>query len=215
MTAGGLRRFTRPAPVVQAPHPGNKPAERCEMCGVGIADRHGHVVALDDRSLRCVCRPCHLLFNPSGAGGGRFRAVPERYLTDPEHRFTDDDWDLLQIPVTTAFFFVNSDLDRVVACYPSPAGATECLLDLDGWAQLERTRPLLSALAADVEAVYVTRGSAGPEAFLIPIDACYALVGDLRLRWRGLDGGEPVRRALTGFVDDLRGRSRSLLSGQV
>jgi len=214
MTGTGLRRFTRPAPAVTTADRGDPPTERCEMCGVEIGNRHGHVVALDDRSLRCACRPCHLLFTAKGAGGGRFRAVPERYLTDPEHRLTDADWELLQIPVTTAFFFVNSDLERVVACYPSPAGATECLLDLDGWAQLERTHPLLSALEADVEAVYVARGGVGLEAFLIPIDTCYELVGDVRLHWRGVDGGAAVRRALTGFADILRARSRSL-SGQV
>jgi hypothetical protein len=136
--------------------------------------------------------------------------VPERYLTDPAHPLTDDDWDLLGIPVTTAFFFVNSDLDRVIACYPSPAGATECLLDLAGWARLGRTHPLLLAPAADVEAVYVTRAGPGLEAFLAPIDACYALVGEVRLRWRGLDGGAAVRRTLAGFADDLRTRSGSL-----
>jgi hypothetical protein len=180
------------------------------MCGVGIGDRHGHVVALDDRSLRCACRPCYLLFERPGAAGGRFRAVPQRYRIDPAHRLTDDDWESLRIPVTTAFFFVNSDLDRLIACYPSPAGATECLLDLDGWQRLARTHPLLRAAAPDVEAVYVTRAGAGPEAFLIPIDACYAFVGEVRLRWRGIDGGEPIRQAATAFVDDLRVRSGPL-----
>jgi hypothetical protein len=208
VTVTGLRRFARPAPAAAAPEA--RPVERCEMCGAEIADRHGHVVALDDRSLRCVCRPCYLLFIREGSGGGRFRGVPERYLTDPAHRLTDADWDLLGIPVTTAFFFVNSDLDRVIACYPSPAGATECLLDLSRWAELGRTHPLLLAPQADVEAVYVTRAGAGPEAFLIPIDACYALVGEVRLRWRGVDGGEAIRQVMTGFADNLRARSGDL-----
>jgi Family of unknown function (DUF5947) len=194
VTANGLRRFVGP--------PTEQPVERCEMCAVPIGDRHGHVVALDDRSLRCACRPCHLLFDRPGAGGGRFRAVPERYLTDPAHPLTDRDWAVLEIPVSTAFFFVNSDLGRVVACYPSPAGATECLLDLDGWARLEQTHPLLRAPAADVEAVYVT----GREAYLVPIDACYALVGEVRLRWRGIDGGGAVRQTIAGFADGLRAR---------
>jgi hypothetical protein len=214
MTATGLRRFTRPAPGAAAPYLPDRPGGRCEMCGTGLGERHGHVVALDDRALRCACRPCYLLFAPAGAGGGRLRAVPERYLTDPANRLADDGWDLLRIPVTTAFFFINSDLDRVVACYPSPAGATECLLDLDGWRELQRTYPLLRMPAADVEAVYVTRTGAGLEAFLIPIDACYALVGEVRLRWRGLDGGDEVRRAMAAFVDDLRGRSRPLPPGE-
>jgi hypothetical protein len=207
MAATGLRRFARAAAAAE---PAQPPAERCEMCGVGLGDRHGHVVALDDRSLRCACRPCYVLFHRPGAGGGRFRAVPERYLTDPAHPLTDLDWDLLGIPVTTAFFFVNSDLGRVVACYPSPAGATECLLDLNGWQRLGLTHPLLAAPAPDVETVFVTRTGDGLEAYLIPIDACYALVGEVRLRWRGLDGGDAVRQIMIGFVDGLRTRSGSL-----
>jgi hypothetical protein len=224
MTGAGLRRFARPAPAA-APDPPGRPAAGCELCGAGLGDRHGHVVSLDDRSLRCACRPCYLLFGPQGAGGGRLRAVPERYRTDPARPLTDDDWDLLQIPVTTAFFFVNSDLGRVVACYPSPAGATECLLDLPEWERLRQSHPLLSAPVDDVEAVYVTRDRgarpltprvhAGLEAFLIPIDACYALVGEVRLRWRGLDGGDDVRQVLADFVGDLRTRSRPLRPGEV
>ena len=136
--------------------------------------------------------------------------MPRRYLTDPAHPLTDADWELLGIPVTTAFLFVNGDLDRVVACYPSPAGATECLLDLAEWDRLGRSHPLLSAPAADVEAVYVTRTAGALEAFLVPIDACYELVGEVRLRWRGVDGGEGVRRAVAWFAEGLRARCRPL-----
>jgi hypothetical protein len=168
------------------------------------------VVEVEKRSLACACRACYLLFTRDGAAGGRYRAVPDRYLSDPAHPLTAADWDELQIPVTTAFFFTNSELGRVVACYPSPAGATECLLDLDAWERLTRTHPLLGAVAPDVEAVFVTRTDAGLEAFAIPIDACYALVGEVRLRWSGLDGGEEVRQAMAAFVADLRARSRPL-----
>jgi Family of unknown function (DUF5947) len=139
-----------------------------------------------------------------GAAGGRIRAVPERYLSDPARPIAEPDWDLLQIPVTTAFLFHNSDLDRVVACYPSPAGATESLLDLAGWDRLRQAYPLLRVPAPDVEAVYVT----GPEAYVIPIDACFALSGAVRLRWRGFDGGDEVRQTLAAFRADLRRRSR-------
>lgn len=210
---GGLRRFTVPAPAAGRREP--RPVEHCEMCGNELGDRHGHVVALDDRALRCACRPCYLLFTPAGAGGGRLRAVPERYLTDPDHPLADDDWELLHIPVTTAFLFVNSDLGRVIACYPSPAGATECLLDLDGWAQLRRAYPLLRMPAADVEAIFVTRTEDGLGSFLVPIDACYALVGEVRLRWRGLDGGVALRQVIADFVGDVRGRARSLRPEEV
>ena len=109
------------------------------------------------------------------------------------------------------FLFVNSDLDRVVACYPSPAGATESLLDLDGWTGLRQRVPAVGGRpSADVEAVYVTRGDAGPEAYLVPIDACFAMVGVVRSSWRGLDGGAEARRATAAFVQDLHERSRPL-----
>ena len=205
MTAMGLRRYAVAAPAA-APPPG---AERCALCGAELGDRHGHVVALDDRALRCTCRPCFLLFTPAGAAGGRIRAVPERYLTDPGRPISEPDWDLLQIPVTTAFFFVNSDLDRAVACYPSPAGVTESVLDLAGWERLRQVYPLLRRPEPDVEAIYVT----GTEAYLVPIDACFALAGAVRLRWQGMDGGPSVRQALAAFRDDLRRRSRPCEAG--
>jgi hypothetical protein len=42
------------------------------------------------------------------------------------------------------------------------------------------------------------------EVFLIPIDQCYSLVGELRLRWQGFDGGAEARAALAAFLDRLR-----------
>jgi hypothetical protein len=173
-----------------------------------LGGRHGHVVALDDRALRCACRPCYLLFTPAGAAGGRIRAVPERYLTDPARPIADLDWDQLEIPVTTAFFFVNSDLERVVAGYPGPAGVTESLLDLAGWERLRQAYPLLRLAHPDVEAIYVTGAGQNLEAYLVPIDACFEMAGAVRLRWQGVDGGAGVREALTAFRDDLRRRCR-------
>lgn len=210
----GLRRYAGrmpAAPELVSPDP---PAQRCEMCGTELGDRHRHVVALDDRAIRCVCRPCGLLFAPTGAGAGRIRVVPERYLTDPARRIADEDWDLLGIPVMPVFLFVNSDLGRVVACYPSPAGATESLLDLDGWAGLVQAYPLLRMPVADVEAVYVTRTDAGLEAYLVPIDACFEVVGLVRLRWQGPDGGDTVRQTTATFLQALRDQSRPLRSAE-
>jgi Family of unknown function (DUF5947) len=212
VSAAGLRRFARPQPQQDTrPEPGAAAAaERCEMCGVPVDERHGHVVEVEKRSLVCTCRACYLLFTRDGAAGGRYRAVPERYLVDPAHPLTDPDWDELQIPVTTAFLFTNTAVGRVVACYPSPAGATECLLDLAAWHRLAGSHPLLSAAEPDVEALFVTRTDSGLESFLVPIDACYALVGAVRLHWTGFDGGDEVRRALASFTADLRARSRPL-----
>jgi uncharacterized protein DUF5947 len=188
VTAAGLRRYARAEPAA-APAPPPAVVERCGLCGADLGGRHGHVVALDDRALRCTCRPCYLLFTPAGAAGGRIRAVPERYLTDPERPIADSDWDRLQIPVTTAFF------------------------DLAGWERLRQSYPLLCRPEPDVEAIYAT--SAGPaiEAYLVPIDACFALAGAVRLRWQGIDGGPDVRQALAEFRDDLRRRSRPYGAG--
>jgi hypothetical protein len=187
-------------------------AERCEMCREVLTDRHGHVVDLDKRSLACTCRACYLLFTHAGAAGGRYRAVPEHVYHDPGRPLTEADWNELQIPVAMAFFFINSALGpagRVVAGYPSPGGATECELDLAAWDRLAAAYPLLGGLAPDVEAILVNRVGTGQdlEVFLMPIDECYALVGELRLRWQGFDGGAEVRESLAAFLDGLRRRA--------
>ena len=106
--------------------------------------------------LMCACRGCYLLFTADGAGGGRYRAVPDRYLAFPDFHLSPAQWDALQIPVSVAFFFVNSSLDRVAAFYPSPAGATESLLSLDTWDELVGGQPASwPTLQPDVEAFLV------------------------------------------------------------
>lgn len=214
--AVGLRRFAAGTPVVvdQTAAPA---VERCELCGEPLDARHGHghVVDIEKRSLACTCRACYLLFTRdgaglTGAGRSRYRAIPDGVRHDPEHPLTTMDWDALDIPVGTAFLFHNSELGRMVACYPSPAGPTECELDLAAWARLAPEYPLLSAITPDVEAVYVTQSDAGIEAFAVGIDACYALVGQVRMRWSGLDGGEEVRQLLAAFLADLRQRCQPL-----
>ena len=215
----GLRRFAQPAlPRRVAGRPVDATVgaaveaavERCEMCATPLAERHGHLVELDRRTIACACRACYLLFTRDGAGGGRYRAVPDRYLHDPDDPLTPAEWEALGIPVAMAFFFTNSDLGRVVAGYPSPGGATECELDLTAWQDLTRTHPLFAAAAPDVEAVFVTDLAA----FLVPIDACYSLVGRIRLLWRGVTGGDEMRQGLDDFVADLRARSRPWTAGR-
>jgi len=196
---GSLKRFfaTRPAP---------RAGEVCEMCRAGLAEEHAHVVNVETRALLCACRACYLLFTHEGAAGGKFRAVPERYSYAPELRPTDAQWDTLQIPVGTAFFFVNSALGRSVALYPSPAGAAESQLPLETWDELVRAHPRLAAIAPDVEALLVSRGPESFECFLVPITSCYELVAVIRRHWKGFDGGEEARREIAGFFARLRER---------
>jgi len=198
-----------PGPAPEAPQDASAAAEQCEMCLGVLDERHGHLVDMTKRSLLCACRACYLLFTHEGAAGGKYRAVPERVCRDPGHPLTDAEWNELQIPVAMAFFFVNSELGQVVAGYPSPGGVTECELDLAAWDRLAATHPLLAAMAPDVEAVFVNRTDTH-EVFLIPIDECYALVGQLRMCWQGFDGGAEARAAVAEFLAGLRRRAVAL-----
>ena len=205
--ASGLRRFARPQPA-----PGKAtPDERCELCGMSLDEGHPHMVDLQRRSIACACKACALLFTRPG---GRYRTVPDRVRRDSSAPLTEAEWAELQIPVSIAFFFINSALGRVIASYPSPAGVTECELDLAAWDRLAAAHPLLGAMAPDVEAILVTGGgpreSGDIETFLVPIDICYSLAGALRLDWHGFDGGAEVRRILADLLASLRRRARPL-----
>ena len=188
------------------------PGERCEMCATPISDEHAHVVNVESRNLLCTCRACYLLFTSEGAAQGKFRAVPDRYLYAPSFAFGDAQWDALEIPVRIAFFFLNSSLGRVVAFYPSPAGATESQLPLEAWQEVVQANPVLETLAPDLEAllVYGRRDRSGFDCFLVPIDACYELTGVVRQRWRGFDGGEEAWREIEAFFTRLREKSREV-----
>lgn len=184
------------------------------MCAEPVPDEHSHVVNLDNRSILCTCRPCYLLFTQRGAAGGRYTAVPDRYLSLSSSALSAAEWDALQIPVGVAFFFFNSDLAQATAFYPSPAGATESLLDLSTWISMVAAHPVLATLEPDVEALLVRTGDDGVvDGFVVPIDACYELVGHLRLLWRGFDGGSDVHRKITDFFDGLRARAKVAIDG--
>jgi hypothetical protein len=206
--------------------PKPRPGERCELCAQLIPDEHNHVVDLESRSLMCACRPCYLVFSPHGSGGNRFRAVPDRFISFSDFTLSSAQWDALQIPVGVAFFFMNSSLNHIAAFYPSPAGATESMLSLDSWDEIVSANPALATLQPDVEAFLVRSADrrsvdvqqhavgAGVEAvqaecFLVPIDVCYELVGELRRLWKGFDGGTEARAALDGFFDGVRSKARA------
>lgn len=212
-TGRGLRRFLGPAPAEP---------ERCELCGIEVSEGHRHLVDTEARSLACACRPCALLFDRPGAGAGRFRTVPDRCLTDSRLDLDTERWAGLRIPVSIAFFFHNSTLGRPVALYPSPAGATETEIEPDAWQRAFGDSPLATLLAPDVEALLVRRaeprdaqagagagpvGGDGGACYLVPVDVAYELVGRLRLRWQGFDGGAEVRSELADFFHRLAQRA--------
>ena len=210
---GVLRRVMRPR---ERPPAG----EVCEMCGEPVAPGHAHVASLSERRLLCACRACYLLFTQEGAGARRLRAVPERYREASDFAFSQAQWDSLAIPVDLVFLFHQSDLTdpnaerTVVACYPSPAGATESELDLGSWLEIAAANPVLADVEADVEAVLVRRHGDGEfTCLVVPIDACYELVGLVRLHWSGFHGGEEVWRRIDEFFAGLRLRALGTRAG--
>jgi hypothetical protein len=193
----GLRPVLELHGLVPPPTPAVEPAdspvtllptrapERCELCGGAAGDPHPHVVDLERSgaaSLSCACRACHLLLASDGAGGGRWRAVPE-------HRRAVDPVEIPGVPVGVAFVVVDSRRGGPVAYYPGPAGATESELDV--------AVADLPALVPDVEALVVRDG----EAFVVPVSAAYELVGELRRAWEGITGGDAPARVLDAFFE--------------
>lgn len=198
-----LRRITatRPEPMTEP---------RCEMCAVSIAEEHQHVVNLESRALMCTCRPCYLLFADENAEM-QYRAVPDRYMSFPDFTLSPGQWEELQIPVGLVFVFHNSVQDRMVVFYPGPAGATESELELTAWESIQAVNPELGHLRADVEALLLRSGEGfdrDTTCYLVPIDACYELVGRLRMVWRGFDGGTEAREAIEEFFTSVEQRTR-------
>ncbi|WTG93948.1 DUF5947 family protein [Kitasatospora sp. NBC_01560] len=200
-----LRRLREPVP----PQP-----ERCAFCGQHVPAVHRHLVDTEEQQLTCVCTACRLLFQQPGAAGGRYRAVPDRHLADPDHRFGEAQWAALGIPVGTAFVFRNSRQDRLVLLYPGPGGATESEPDEAAWQAALGGSRLAAELEPDVEALLLRRPSDGAvQCFLVPIDSCYELVGRLRRCWKGFDGGSEARAELDAFFARVSGQARTLREG--
>jgi len=189
--------------------------EQCELCGIGLSDDHEHLYDVEKRQLACACPTCAVL-SEVRAGRTTYRRVPRRYLALRDFRMSDEQWDSLAIPVNMAFLTTGSD-GGLHCHYPSPAGATESLLTLEGWEELVAQNPVLSTLEPDVEALLVSRVGerhedvegqpTEHEYFLVPIDACFELVGLIRVHWRGFSGGGQAWERIGDFFAGLRARA--------
>jgi hypothetical protein len=190
--------------------------EHCELCHGELAAEHPHLIEVKQRKLICSCDACAMLF--TGRAGAKHRRVPRQIRLLPNFHMTDAEWDGLMIPINLAFFFQNSLDSRVTALYPSPAGATESLLSLAAWNTIVQSNPALHALEPDVEALLVnrvgqSRGAAAAEYYIVPIDACYKLVGLIRMHWRGFSGGTEVWQEIGAFFSHLRDRAEIVNEG--
>ena len=205
-----LRQLARPASAAAgtngAPARGNGPAgESCDLCGNEIPPDHRHVLQLTERRILCVCESCLAL----RSGDPELRPSGTRVVWLDDFELSDELWARFQIPIGLAFFLRDSAAGRVVALYPSPAGATESELDLDAWDELGAANPALADLEADAEALIVNRMGEPPQHAIAPIDECYRLVGLIKASWEGISGGVGPEEAIERFFDELRVRSAS------
>lgn len=196
---GVLRQFVRRKRAV----------ERCELCSAEVAAEHPHLIEPQSRKLLCTCNACAILFSGMGT---KYKRVPRRVLALENFRLSDGQWDSLMVPISMAFFFRSTPDARVVAFYPSPAGAVESLLPLETWKDIETANPVVTEMEADVEALLVNRvgharGFTAPEYYLLPIDECYKLVGLIRANWRGLSGGTEVWQEIARFFEEMKNRA--------
>src|ERR1700759_1451605 len=132
-----------------------QPAESCDLCSSGLGREHAHLVEIPLRQIICACDVCATLFD--GIIGGRYKRVSKRVQVLTNFQMTDTHWESLLIPINMAFFFRSSTEGRIVALYPSPAGAVESLLPLDAWTEIVGENAVLKQLQPDIEALLVNR----------------------------------------------------------
>ena len=201
--AAVVRRL-RAMPRAKGPPPPRPPegagGERCELCSLGIGDAHRHLLHLVERRIVCVCDPCWAM----RSGDAEYRPTGSRTRWLPDLAVPDELWARFAIPIGLAFFLHSAPAGRVVALYPSPAGATECELDLAGWELLVAMNPVLGDLEPDVEGLVIDRMATPHRYAIAPVDRCYELVGRIKASWEGISGGAGVGRAIDAFFEDLR-----------
>lgn len=186
------RAETRPRPA--------KPVEHCDLCATEVPADHRHLLQLAERQILCACESCFAL----RSGDAELRPTGHRIVSLQDFELPEEIWAGFRIPIGLAFLFESSVEGKLVAFYPSPAGATESELELEAWRDLADLNPVLETLETDVEALIVNRLADPPQFLIAPIDRCYALVGLVKLRWEGINGGTNLRSAIAQFLDTLR-----------
>ncbi|MEY2412063.1 MAG: hypothetical protein QOD84_669 [Acidobacteriaceae bacterium] len=176
--------------------------EQCELCSVGLAEPHPHLLDPKTRQVLCVCDACAMVF--CGQEGARYLRIPRQVRQLSSFKMSDLQWEALMLPINLAFFYREAASGKVRALYPSPAGAMESLLTLESWDEIVRQNPALQTMESDVEALLVNRVGTEAEYFKVPIDECYRLVGMIRKNWKGLSGGTEVWTQIQNFFSTLK-----------
>src|SRR3954469_15872725 len=186
-----LRKLARP----------REPAEHCDFCNLVLPPGHRHLIEIATRKIICACDACALRFDNVV---GRWKLIPRDTRPLSNFRMTDAQWDAFALPIQLAFFHYSTPAGKVLALYPSPAGATESLLPVGNWEALVSENPELAGMEQDVEALLVNRLNGAREYYLAPIDVCFELAGLIRLHWRGFSGGDKVWDELRAFFARLQ-----------
>jgi hypothetical protein len=173
--------------------------EACDLCGIGLADDHRHLLALAERRIVCSCETCWAM----RSGEGDYRPTGNRTLWLPDLDVPDDLWAGFQIPIGLAFFMESTVTACVVAMYPSPGGATESELHFDSWSRMRQLNPVLDTLEPDIEGLIANRLVDPPAYVIAPIDRCYELTGTVKAHWEGISGGTAVAAAIDAFFARL------------
>ncbi|HEX2709115.1 MAG TPA: DUF5947 family protein [Solirubrobacterales bacterium] len=179
--------------------------EKCDLCGTVLPEDHRHLLHLEERRILCACEPCVAM----RSGDGPYRPTGSRLLWLEGFDLSEELWASLRIPIGLVFFMRSSSAGRIVGMYPSPAGATECELELSAWEDLCASNPVLDALDEDVEGLIVNRMSEPHQFAIAPIDECYRLVGTIKAGWEGISGGDAVERVVPAFFEELRSRAEA------
>jgi hypothetical protein len=196
-----LRRAARRRPL-------SDNVEYCELCGTQITVAHQHLLNHRKREIACSCDGCAVLF--CGQPGAHYLRIPRRIRTLSDFQMPNLQWESLMIPINLAFFYYNTAEGRMMAMYPSPAGAIESLLSLESWTEIATQHLSLQTMEPDVETFLVNRVGTSPEYYIVPIDECFHLVGLIRLHWSGLSGGAEVWKHINEFFASLKARSNEV-----
>jgi hypothetical protein len=181
---------------------GPQPLEAtCDLCGTSTPEDHRHLLQLEERRIVCVCEACWAL----RSGDPEYRPTGSRFVWLEGFTLPSELWARFGIPIGLAFFLRGAN--GVAALYPSPAGATECELDLSAWDALVSLNPVLETLDHEGETLIVNRRANPPQYAIAPTDEAYRLVGLIKAGWQGITGGTAVEEAVAGFFEELEAKA--------
>ena len=210
--AGRRRRSGDPRPHPPGAAPPARPGERCDMCVERDPDDHEHVVNLESREPHVHLPGLLPAVQTDGAGGGRYRAVPDRYrsladFTMPGRVGRAPD------PGERGLLLPQLDARPGGRVLPEPGGRHRVAAAARGLGRIVGGQPGRAARWCPTSRrCWSAARPSRSESFLVPIDACYELVGLLRTSVAGLRRrpGGPRRPSTRFFAGLGLGRSTAV-----